>query len=152
MFIWCTCLLINMHMQISMTQISHYKDANTISLRCKFPCRDVNAMFIHNDANAPLRRYKCKSLFFDIKMPLVGMPWRKWSFSWRKCKLTKNSFYFPNRGFLRAWNQNAFKTRFSFSKIIPFYSDEAWMPSASFLPQKHVLFCLKTPPKIGDHC
>ena len=78
MFIWCTCLLTNMQMQISMMQISHYRDANIISLRYKFPCRNVNAKSIHDDANAPLRR--CR----------------------HKCNLTKNSFYFPNRGFLRA--------------------------------------------------
>ena len=97
MFIWCTCLLTNIQMQIS-----HYRDANTISLRCKCPYRDLNAKFIYDDANAPLRRCRCKSLFFDIKMSLVGMPWRKCSFSWRKCNLTKNSFYFLNWSFLEA--------------------------------------------------
>ena len=142
MFIWCTCLLTNMQMQIS-----HYRDPNTISLRCKFPCRDVNAKSIHDDTNAPLRRCKCKSLFFDIKMPLAGMPWRKYSFSWRKCNLTKNSFYFLNRGFLGAWNQNAFKTRFIFSKILLFYFDEAWMSMHHSCPKNMFYFDLRLPKK-----
>ena len=56
------------------------------------------------------------NLYFPIKMPLANMPWSKCVFSWRKCNLTKNFFYFPNRGFFRVWNQNAFKTRFIFFK------------------------------------
>ena len=35
-----------------------------------FTCRDVNAKFIHDDANASLRRCECKSIFFDAKCPL----------------------------------------------------------------------------------
>ena len=81
-FLWYTCLITNMQMQISMMQMRLLYDAN-------FPYKDANIKFIYDDANAHLRRCGCKSLFFDIKMPLVGMswcecplvgvPWCKWS-------------------------------------------------------------------------
>ena len=90
MFIWCRCLHTNMQLQISMMQISHYREANTISLRCKFPYRDVNAKSIHDDANVPLRRCRCKSLFFDIKMLFEGMSWCEYPFvvvPWCKCPI-----------------------------------------------------------------
>ena len=130
MFIWCTCLLTNIQMQIFMMQISHYRDANTISLRCKFPCRDVNAKSIHDDANAPLRRCKCKSLFFDIKMPLAGMSWCKYplwvchdanAFYLTQMQFNQKFILFPIRGFLESWNLNAFKARFILSKSHHFF-------------------------------
>ena len=59
MFIWCTCLLTNMQMQISMMQMSHYKDANATSLWCKFPMQG------------------CTVYSWWCKCPLVGMSWCK---------------------------------------------------------------------------
>ena len=44
-----------------------YEDANAIFHDANFPRRDMNAKFIHDDANAPLRRCRCKC-------PIVGMP------------------------------------------------------------------------------
>ena len=58
---------------------TNFHDANMIKMQMRllydanFPCRDVNAKFIYDDDNAPLRRCGCKSLFFNIKMPLTGM-------------------------------------------------------------------------------
>ena len=148
MFIWCTCLLTNMQMQISMMQISHYRDANTISLRYKFPYRNVNAKFIHDDANAPLRRCRCKSLFFDIKISLASMAWRKCFFSWCKCNLTKNSFYSPNRGFLGAWNQNAFKNQFFFLRLFFFILERLECPVHHSCPKNMFYFDLRLPQKL----
>ena len=38
----------------------HCGYANAIFHDANFPCKDVNVKFIHDDANTPLRRCKCK--------------------------------------------------------------------------------------------
>ena len=70
-----------MHMSPYQYTDANFHDANVPIMEMQmrllydanFPCKDVNAKFIYDDANAPLRRYRCKPLFFDIKIPLVGM-------------------------------------------------------------------------------
>ena len=131
-----------------------------------FPCRDVNAKFIYDDANA-LTEMRMKIFIFQYKnapcgyvmmqmpfcgcammqMPPCGYVTMQILFTWRKCNLTKNFFYFANRGFLRAWNQNTFKTRFIFFKDYSFYSNEAWMFNASFLPKNMFYVDLGFPKK-----
>ena len=87
-----------MHMSPYQYANANFHDANVPLWRCNmwllydanFPCRDVNAKFIYDDANAPLQRCKCKPLFFDIKMPPVGMSWCECPLvgvPWCKCPL-----------------------------------------------------------------
>ena len=57
-FPWCKCPIMEMQMRL-------LYDAN-------FSCRDVNAKFIYDDGNAPLRRCRCKSLFFWYKNASCG--------------------------------------------------------------------------------
>ena len=62
-----TSIFLNANCPFTEMQMRLFYDAN-------FSCRDVNAKFIHGDANAFLQRCRCKSFFFWYKMPLVGMP------------------------------------------------------------------------------
>ena len=68
-------------------------------------------------------------------------------FTRRKCNLIRNFFYFSNEASSKPRTKTLSKLDLFFLEAIPFYSDEAWMLSASFLPQKHVLFRLKAPKK-----
>ena len=69
---------------------TNFHDANMIKMQMRllydanFPCKD--AQFIHDDANAPLWVCHDANAFFTR----------------RKCNLSKNFFYFLNRGFLGA--------------------------------------------------
>ena len=98
---WCKCFLqrckcsYDAHASLPNVDVT-FHDANATSLWCKFPMQGCTAY-----------SWWCKCL-------IVGMSLCKCFFTRRKCNLSKNFFYFSNRGFLGAWNQNAFKTRLIF--------------------------------------
>ena len=105
-----------MQMQISMIQISHYRDANTISLRCKFSYRDVNAKSIHDDANTPLRRCRCKSLFFDIKNAPCGYAMMQKLFFLTQMQFNQNFFLFFESRLFRSLEPKCFQNSIYFFK------------------------------------
>ena len=135
-----------------------------------FSCRDVNAKFIYDDANAPLRSCECKSLFFDIKMPLTSMSWCKRpsvGVSRWKCPIgvchDANVFYLTQMQFnqkillfSKSWLPRSpgikmfSKLDLFFSKIIFFILTRLECPVHHSCPKNMFYFDLRLL-KIGDH-
>ena len=114
MLIWCICLLTNMQMQIFIMQISHYKNANTTSPWCKFSMQGCECkvylwwyqcplaemwmqIFIFRYKNAPcgyvmMWMPPCGCVM--VQMSHCGYVMMQMLFTWHKCNLTKNFFYF----------------------------------------------------------
>ena len=137
---------------ISRCKMPLSEDANASFHDASVHCRDADAKFIHDDVNVSLRKCRCDFLFFQYKVPTVGMPWCKYPFvgmSWCKCQLTKN-FLLLSR-LPRSLKLKCFQNSiYFFRRLFFFYFDEAWMLVHHFCP-KHVLFWLKALPKICDH-
>ena len=100
MSMWCTCLFSEMRFSWCRCPMQGCK--------CKVYPWWCQRTYLYHDANASLRRWRCKCLAVQMpsnghvmiqmllvgmswyKCPLVGMPWRKCPFvgmSWRKCPL-----------------------------------------------------------------
>ena len=121
---WCQCPITEMQMQIF---IFRYKNA---------PCGYVMNWMP-----------PCGCVMMQI--PPGGYVTMQMLFSWRKCNLTNKFFCFPNRGFLGAWNQNAFKTRFTFfQRLFIFISRRLECPVHHSCPKNMFYLGLRFPKRM----
>ena len=179
MSIWCTCLLTNMQMQLFTMQISFagmqmqllfFSMQNAPLRRCKCdssmmqishagmwmqslfmmmkmsPCgdADVNLLWVCHDANALLW----------VRLDVNASLWVCHdvnAFYLMQMQFNQKFLLFSKSRLPRSLKPKCFQNSIYFFKNYSFLFRRGLNASASFLPQKHVLFWLKAPPKIGDH-